>query len=469
MITYPFINKLSNAGAFLTKNVGVAALALGFAFIPIHKASCEVLCQEQALVFPDWMRNQVVYELNVRQFSEEGTFKGAEAHLERLHKLGINTIWFMPVQPYGKVNSKSELGSYYSIADYTGINPEYGNAEDFKSFVDKAHALGMRVILDWVPNHTSWDNPLTITHPEFYARDCQGNFTPPTGTDWTDVIQLDFDAPGLVEYQFEAMSHWLDTYGLDGFRCDVAWNVPTKFWDALTARLRAHKPDIFMLAEAEIGEQMLSSFNTCYGWDLLHTYESVAQGRVPASAIDSALERRKVRFPAGASFLNMTSNHDENSWNGTVFERFGAGAKTFAVLAMTMDGVPLIYNGQEAGLDKRLEFFVRDPIEWKDSPMKDFYRRVIALKSTSAALLTGAPTEKIPSSAAESVYAYMRGEEGGAEVLVVANLTARNVDVELGSLRMKGEWTDAMTGEKATLEESLKQTLKSWEYLLYYR
>lgn len=448
---------------------GLASAIVCLALLTTHRAGGELLFQEQALPLPEWMRNQVIYEVNVRQFSSEGSFKGVEAHLPRLHKLGINTLWFMPVQPIGKLNLKGELGSYYAIGDYTGINPEYGSAEDFRSLVNKAHELGMRVLLDWVPNHTAWDNPLTVSNPEFYAKDCQGNFTPPTGTDWTDVIQLNFDAPGLCNYQYSAMKYWLDTYAIDGFRCDVAWNVPTKFWDELTKRLREYKPDIYMLAEAEIGEQMLHSFNTCYGWDLLHCFESVAQGRLPANSIDSALNRRILRSPNGSSFLNMTSNHDENSWNGTVFERFGKGAQAFAVLAMTIDGVPLIYNGQEAGLDKRLKFFEPDPIEWKASPMEQFYRTLISLKTSSSALLVGAATEKLPNTEEQSVYSFIRGKSGEGELLVVTNLGAKDVEVEIGSHRLAGEWTDAFSGAAVLYGNSVKLTLRSWDYIVLHR
>jgi len=418
---------------------------------------------------PQWARNQVIYELNIRQFSDAGTFAAVEADLGRLSDLGINTIWLMPVQPYGEVNRKGELGSYYSIRDYTGINPEYGSVEDFRSLVNAAHKRGMHVILDWVANHTSWDNPLTVEHPEYYAKDGAGNFTPPTGTDWTDVIQLDFSQPGLLDYQVNAMKYWLDEFGIDGFRCDVAWGVPTPFWNELSAALRAHKPNLFMLAESEMGDQQLKAFNASYGWGLLHTFEEIAQGREQAISIDAALARRQLNFPAGATFLNMTSNHDENSWNGTVFERFGGGARTFAVLSMTMDGMPLLYNGQEVGLDKRLLFFVRDPIQWHESPFTDFYKTLIALKSRSPALLTGAPTEKVPNTEEGAIYSFIRGKAGEAEVLVIANLTAKDVTVELGSSRMAGSWTDVFSGEAKELSESEKMTLKSWDFKLMSR
>ncbi|RME68550.1 MAG: alpha-amylase [Verrucomicrobia bacterium] len=425
-----------------------------------------LLWNQPSTELPEWMRNQTIYEVNVRQYSKAGTFSAVEADLDRLERLGAGVLWFMPIHPIGKVNRKGTLGSYYSVADYRAVNPEFGTEEDLRSLVDAAHARGMRVILDWVGNHTAWDHPYTRTHPEYYVRDADGNFTPPTGTDWTDVIQLNFDHPGVLQFQIEAMRYWVTEFGIDGFRCDFARGVPTPFWNALAAALRETRPDLFLLAEAEEPDHQLHAFHAAYGWEMMHGFNAIAQGRAPASHIDDILARQRLRFPAGSDFLYLTSNHDENTWNGTVFERLGGGAEVFAALTFVLDGIPLVYNGQEAGLEKRLEFFERDPIPWRDHRLFEVYRTLIDLKKTHPALRTGAPAHRLATTANEAIYALLRGTPEGPRVLFIGNLTATDTAVSLGSELLRGEWTDVFTGETLSLDANWSLKLQSWKYRL---
>jgi glycosidase len=422
--------------------------------------------QEMSTALPDWVRNQVIYEINVRQYSQEGSLAAVEADLDRIKDLGVGTLWLMPIHPIGEVNRKGPLGSYYSIKDYKGINPEFGTKEDFRSFVNAAHARDMRVILDWVGNHSAWDNPLTESNPDFYMTDENGSFIPPLGFDWTDVIQMDFNNPDLLDYQIDAMRYWVTEFGIDGYRCDYATGIPTEFWDKLTAALLETRDDLFLLAEAELPDHQLKAFHASYAWPMMHAFNAVAQGKYPASHLDDIKAHMDILFPQGADFLFMTSNHDENSWLGTVNERLGGGAEVFAAITFVMDGIPLIYNGQEAGLNKRLEFFERDPIDWKPHPLNNVYKTLCALKSAHSALATGAPEIRIPSTKNSHAYALLRETKTG-KVLLVANLTAENLtDVALGHPSLKGQWTDAFSGESLSLTASPTFDLPSWNYKL---
>ncbi|MBI2813846.1 MAG: alpha-amylase [Opitutae bacterium] len=423
-----------------------------------------------ALGQPAWVRSGTIYEINVRQFSASGKFAAVTADLPRLQALGVDILWLMPIHPIGEKNRKGTLGSYYAVKDYFAVNPEFGTEEDFRAFVTAAHARGMKVVLDWVGNHVAPDNPLTTAHPEFFWHDDQGRLVPPHGTDWTDVVQFDFNAPGLLDYQASALLHWIGKFGVDGYRCDVAWGLPTPFWDTLTARVRAVKPDVFFLAEAELPQEQVRAFHTSYGFDLHHAMNAVAQGKKGASAIDDALAKFRAHFPRGASLMVFTSSHDENSWAGTEFERLGAGYAPFAVLAFLLDGVPMIYNGQEAGLDRRLNFFERDPIVWpaEPHPAAARYRVLTALRRSHPALRTGAAMRRLDTTDNGAVYAVLR-EAGGRKVVGFLNLTAKDVKADAFDPALAGPWTDAFTGTPVTLNALVPLDLKPWEYRVYTR
>lgn len=418
---------------------------------------------ERALGLPDWVRSGTIYEINIRQYSAGGRLAAVTADLPRLKELGVDILWLMPIHPIGELHRKGPLGSYYAVRDYFAVNPEFGTEADLRAFVAAAHRQGMRIILDWVGNHVAPDNPLTETHPHFFVRDADGNLVPPHGTDWTDVVQFDFSAPGLLDYQASALLHWVEEFGIDGFRCDVAWGLPTPFWDELTRRVRAVKPDVYFLAEAELPQQQVRAFNTSYGFDLHHAMNAVAQGRKSASAIDDALARFRATFPLGGSLMIFTSSHDENSWAGTEFERLGAGHTTFAVLSFLLDGVPMIYNGQEIGLDRRLQFFARDPIVWpRETPaLTKFYQALTGLRRSHPALHTGAAMRRLDTTDNASIYAVLR-EARGRRVVGLLNLTAKDVKADAYDPALAGRWRDLFTGQTVTFSAHVPLDLRAW-------
>lgn len=419
-----------------------------------------------ALTLPKWVRTTTIYEVNVRQYSKDGTFAAVEADLGRIRDLGVGTLWFMPIHPIGVLNRKGELGSYYAVQDYRGVNPEFGTAEDFKRLVRKAQGMGFRVILDWVANHTAWDHVWTRTHPQYYWRDRDGQPVPPLGFDWTDVIQLDYRNRDLWQAQIEALAYWVREFNVDGFRFDYATGVPTPFWNRMSEAMRALRPDIFLLAEAEVPQHQLEAFHSSYSFPMMHAYNAVAQGRAPATHIDDILAHYEVLFPERAVFMNYTTNHDENSWQGTVFERLGGGVRAFAVLSYMLDGIPLIYNGQEAGLDKRLEFFERDPIEWRPHPLFAFYRTLNALRREHPALATGAPLVRVPTTKNASVFGLVR-ESDGRRIAAFINLTARDVTCDAAHARLAGQWRELFGHEPLASSGTARLELRSWEYRVY--
>jgi cyclomaltodextrinase / maltogenic alpha-amylase / neopullulanase len=444
-----------------------ASLSLAVATLFPAAEKTEVCWGQPALrALPAWMQHATIYEVNVRQYSAAGTFAAVEADLPRLRDLGVGALWFMPIHPVGELNRKGGLGSYYAVRDYLGVNPEFGTADDFRRLVGKAHALGLRVIMDWVANHTAWDNTLLQSHPDFFMRGHDGRPIPPLGFDWTDVIQLDYGNRAVWKYQIDALSLWVREFGVDGFRFDYATGVPTPFWDAMSEALHTLRPDIFLLAEAEVPQHQLRAFHASYSFTMMHAINAIAQGHAPASHVDDILAQYHVLFPERAVFLNYTTNHDENSWQGTVFERLGGGVRPFAVLSFVLDGIPLIYNGQEAGLDKRLLFFERDPIEWRAHPLAGFYRTLTQLKREHPALATGAAMARVPTTKNESIYALVR-EAGGRRVAAFLNLTAKDVEFDAAHARLAGDWREVFTGETLSSKGTIKLKLRSWEYRVF--
>jgi cyclomaltodextrinase / maltogenic alpha-amylase / neopullulanase len=421
------------------------------------------------VVHPEWSYNTSIYEVNVRQFSPEGTFKAVQNDLPRLKELGVGILWFMPIHPIGEVNRKGTLGSYYSVKDYFDVNPEFGTKEDFRNLVNAAQEMGFYVILDWVANHTAWDNPVALSNPEFFEKDSDGNFIPPKGTDWDDVIQLDFTNKELHEYMISALEYWVREFNIDGYRCDVADMVPVEFWNEARVRLDAVKP-VFMLAEAENPEHHIKAFDMSYGWEMHHTFNRVAQGEYKPSRIDSLLQVDAMKFPENAFRMQFTSNHDENSWNGTVFERMGDGAEVFAVVSATIPGMPLIYNGQEAGMDKRLEFFERDPIVWRDHSFFDVYRELNSLKSTNPALANGEKggTYKALDTTSGSIFSFSR-VAGNSTIVVIANLSNESVSGSVTTTGLSGSYSVFMSDLQAELGSTTEFDLDPWRYVVYIR
>jgi glycosidase len=409
----------------------------------------------------EWMRDAVIYEVNVRQFTPEGTFAALERHLPRLDSLGVDILWLMPVQPIGVKNRKGGLGSYYAIADYTAINAEHGTEADFRRFVDAAHRQGMRVILDWVANHSAHDHPWIDQHPTWYVRRADGTVSNARDnegreTDWTDVAELNYDEPALRRAMLAEMRWWVDSMGIDGFRCDVAGGVPMEFWMDARRELTAAKPDVFLLAEAE-GPQYHTAFHATYAWELHHLLNDVAKGTKPVAVLDEYFARDRARFPEDAFRMTFTSNHDENSWAGTEFERMGANhVPAFVLAATTRNAFPLLYTGQEASLSKRLRFFEKDTVPWAGPSLAGFYRSMFELKERNRALWNGAAggdQVKLPTRDADRVYAFTR-TEGGNTVLVAVNFGAAPATVRYDELPDPGQYRDWLTRGRASLSSS---------------
>ena len=350
----------------------------------ILAASCAQAPQQQPL------ENSVVYEMNVRQYTPEGTFAAAQQELPRLAELGIDILWLMPIYPIGVEGRKGPLGSYYAVKNYCDVNPEFGTLADFDNFLAEAHRLGLRVVLDWVANHTSPDNIWVTERPaDWYERDAEGNTT--FTADWSDTANLNYENKDVWAGMAGAMRFWMER-GIDGFRCDMACEVPLEFWKETIAGLRADYPNMYMLAEGE--EPLLhslSGFNSSYSWELHHMMNSIARGEQNIPELLAYLEKDAARQPADAFRLMFTSNHDENSWAGTEFERMGDAAKVMAVLTFTLpNGQPLIYTGQEMGWNKRFEFFQKDPVPaWEKNEYFDFYKELIAIRHANPALAAG--------------------------------------------------------------------------------
>jgi len=422
------------------------------------------------LQHPEWSRDAAIYQVNTRQFTPEGTLAAARAQLPRLAALGVRIVWLMPVQPIGEKNRKGPLGSPYSVRDYTAVNPEYGDLEDFRAFVAAAHELGLYVILDWVANHAAWDNPLVEQHPEWFAHDPAGRMHAPVWTDWSDVVQFDWAQPGLWRHMADAMAWWVRETGIDGFRCDVAGFVPLGFWNGVRAELERIKP-VFLLAEWKTRDLHARAFDASYSWDWYDTLRRIAQGEADVSAMAGYHYDEENAWPLDAMRMLFVSNHDKNAWEGTQFEAFGPALEAAIALSVASRGIPLIYNGQEAGNPKRLAFFERDPITWREHPLGDLYRRLFALKQENRALWNGAwgaPMEQVPNDSPRQVLSFLR-EKGPDRVFGVFNLSGQAVTVAFEGGRHAGAYRDFASGEAVTLAEGRALDLPPWSYRLFTR
>lgn len=420
------------------------------------------------LAHPDWSKSAILYQLNTRQFSEEGTFEAAERQLPRLKDLGVDIIWLMPIHPIGEVNRKGSLGSPYSVKDYYGVNPEFGTLEDLKEFVAAAHKLGMHVILDWVANHTAWDNPLVAEHPDWYARDWKGDFRPTPWLDWSDIIDLDYSKPGLRRYMTEAMKYWVETVDIDGFRCDVAGYAPLDFWENARAELDAIKP-VFMLAEWEGRDVHARAFDATYAWSWNNSLHAIAMGKADVGALFGYFSGNESAWPADAYRMAYISNHDQNAWEATQFERFGKALEGAIVLSVVGEGIPLIYNGQEAGNDKRLAFFEKDPIVWRDHPIGDLYKKLFSLKHRVKALANGAAGARmIPAvnSAPSKVLSFVRfGESDG--VFTAINFSPDEQTISFPQSLHHGDYVDYFSNEPMTFDAGAVLRLPPWGYRVF--
>ena len=443
-----------------------------FAVIVIINSGCnnqtKNKTQVQNNVHPSWAAQSNIYEVNLRQYSTAGTIIEFEKALPRLKDMGVEVLWFMPITPIGLLGRKmteKELGSYYAVKDYRAFNPDYGTMDDWKAFVKKAQGMGFKVITDWVPNHSSPDNNWIKTHPDFYVKDSAGNFVAPF--DWTDVRKLNYANRELRDSMIAAMKFWLTETGIDGFRCDVAEAVPADFWKECITELKKIK-NVFMLAEGEKPWLHNAGFDETYTWSMMHFMQQLYKGERNVKQFDSLINAGIDSFPSNAYRMYFTANHDENSWNGTEFEKYGDAFKTFAVFSQTMyQSVPLIYNGQEDMNTKRLKFFVKDTIPWTDSfKLAAFYKTLLTLRKSNIALAADASFKKLKNSADNAVYCFAR-EKDGHKVVVILNLSKQPQQFSISDTSIDGEPMNIFMRVTEKVNSSHQFSIEPWGYIVY--
>lgn len=415
----------------------------------------------------DWLYDATIYEVNIRQYTPEGTFSAFEKHLPRLSELGVKILWLMPIHPIGELERKGTLGSYYSIKDYKDVNPEYGTIDDFKRLVGQAHSHGMKVIIDWVANHSSHDNQLIFYHPDWYVRDSANNVLSPF--DWSDVAQFNYENEDLREYMIGALKFWVEQADIDGYRCDVASMVPVDFWNRARKELDEIKP-VFMLAEADKVELQEFAFDADYGWEFHHIMNGIAKGEKTVLDIDDYYQKELAVYPKNTIRMHFTSNHDENSWSGTEFDRLGESASVFAALTFVIPGVPLIYNGQEVGFNKMLEFFEKDSIDWTpNEEYTNLYKKLIELRKTNTALYPankGADMFRVKTSNDVNVFAFTRENETD-KIFAIFNLSNLEQQIDIEGETFMGTYKELFSNEEKTFNESESIKLNPWEYHIY--
>jgi glycosidase len=421
-------------------------------------------------VAPSWVKSATVYEVNVRQYSANSKLTSVTKDIPRLKKLGVKVLWLMPIYPIGLENRLGSLGSPYSIKDYKKVNPEFGTSADLKALVKAAHAAGLHVILDWVANHTAWDNSWVTNHPDWYTQ-VGGQIISPAGTGWNDVADLNFDNSAMRSAMISSMKYWVTNFDVDGFRCDAAGMVPQDFWEDAAVELAKSKK-LWMLAEDGSSLNLLdNAFNANYNWRLLGALKGLATGSGSQSQIDNLVESQITSYPAGTYPLNFITNHDENSWNGTAKEFYGAAEDAMAVLTYTLPGVPLMYNGQEVGLSKRLQFFEKDPINWKSYGAKGvakttFYTRLNSVKLNNPAIWAGTAGGSFRTLVTDNfnVAAFVR-TKGSNRVVTVVNLTDQRQVVSVSTTASKMYKLGALT--PTSVGTRLNLTIPASGYVLY--
>ncbi len=421
----------------------------------------------QELQWPSWAKSANIYEVNIRQYTAEGTLDAFESHLPRLHDMGVDILWFMPVFPISMTNRKGSMGSYYAPTTYRDINPQIGTMDDFKRVLKHAHKLGMKIIIDWVPNHTGWDHSWIHAHPEYYLHDANGQITEPLDwagqpTGWTDVAQLDYRNTNMRRDMIADMLFWIEEIGIDGFRQDMALLVPLDFWKETTTALLKVKPDIFLVAESEHYEHLNHHcFHAFYGWSWHHTLNQIAQLKEPASAIDHWIHHTRPHIHRG-TYMLFTSNHDENSWSGSEVERMGLAYKAMAVLNFTFEALPLLYSGQEEPYTGRLAFFEKDNVGYSQYAMQSFYTTLIKLRHENKALWHlgyGGAMRRIMYDQ-KDIFSFDR-ERDGDQVTVIINLSRRFQDVKVDR-EING--FDIFDTSKTNLAKDSILRLGPWEY-----
>lgn len=439
------------------------------AILGVSLISCGIQKNEKTMS-TDWKHTTNIYEVNVRQYTKEGTFKAFQKELPRLQQMGVKTLWFMPITPIAQKEKKGSLGSPYAAQDYTSINPEFGTLEDFKNLVNEAHKMGFKVIIDWVANHTGWDHVWTKTHPEYYIHDADGSFHRASGMD--DIIELDYKNPEMRLAMIDAMKYWVKETNIDGFRCDLASWVEVDFWQQARPEVEKIKP-LFFLGEFDELENpdYGKVFDASYSWTWMHKTEDFYKKKLPLTELTDLLAKYSA-IGDGSMRAWFTTNHDENSWNGTEYEKYGEMAKPLAVFSATWNGVPLMYSGQELPmLNKRLEFFEKDPIPWNGSyKLEEFYKKLYELKSNNPALRGGdanATTQILQTNAPDKVLAYLR-KNGKDEVLVILNLSeTQHLKLQILDEAVKGKFKSLFSGLTTNFDEKPTIEMYKWEHLVF--
>lgn len=413
----------------------------------------------------EWLNSINIYEVNVRQYTTEGTFTAFAKHLPRLKNMGVKMLWFMPVTPISLQQRQGTLGSYYACSDYVSINPEFGNLDDFKQLVEQAHEFEMQVIIDWVANDTGYDHHWTKEHSDWYEKDASGNFVEKHG--WKDVIDLNYANKDMRAEMIQCMKFWITECNIDGFRCDMAHLVPLDFW--VDARLQCETAkQLFWLAECEVPEYH-KVFDVTYAWKWMHVTEKFVKGFAAMQDLKDILKSYED-YPPAALKLLFTSNHDENTWNGTEYEKYGEEAKALAVFSFTWVGVPLIYSGQELPNLKRLKFFDKDFIEWTDDEpaLQNFYARLLNLKTTNIALHLQDNIEILPTDYNDNIFAFLR-TNGKSKVVVVINFSSRDkLQFHITHPLLEGSFQNLFSGILYKLGAVQTFEMQAFEYIVLF-
>lgn len=425
---------------------------------------------EALLNTPDWAKDAVIYQINTRQYSVAGTFEAVKADLDRIEALGVDILWFMPIHPIGKEKRKGTMGSPYAVKDFRAVNPELGTLEDFKSLVEAAQARGMKVIIDWVANHTAWDNYLIKDYPEWYTRNDAGQMQHPEDTDWLDVADLDYSQQGLRDYMKESLVYWVEEVGIDGYRCDVAGMVPTDFWEDVRPALDSVKP-VFMLAEWQDPELHEKAFDASYAWRWKEILQDIVVGQANAGDMRGYYSDYQQQWPKAAMRMAYTSNHDQNTWDGLPQDIYGDAYELAMVLSFVGEGIPLIYNGQECANRKRLEFFEKDLIEWHcDNSIGESFKSLVRLKTENTVLhngLWGSSITNIPNTNSDNILSFKR-TDGTNTVLFIGNLSNETQSYRLMDETMMGNYVDFLTQDMKLISES-DNSLPAWGWSVYVR
>ena len=415
---------------------------------------------------PAWIIQGNIYEVNIRQYTQEGTFKAFEKHLDRLKDMGVQTLWFMPINPISVKDRKGALGSYYAVANYTAINPQYGTLQDWKDLVNNAHDKGFKIMIDWVPNHTGADHYWLTKHPDFYVLDSITK-QPISPFDWTDTRKLNYNNPALCDSMIACMKYWITETNIDGFRCDVAPEVPEVFWKRCIDSLKKQK-NILMLAEGDKPWLHTAGFDETYTWNDFNMMKLIAKGERKASALDSAINKTDTSFPTNPLRLFFTSNHDENSWNKADYATMpGDSHAPFAVLTQTLkNSVPLIYSGQEEPKLDSISFFYKNTIEFGKYKRANFYKTLLNLRTHNEALSANANFVRVATNVDDAVYAFVR-EKNGKKVLVITNLSKTPQTAMITNTIIDGDATEIFTQKKETLKTKKTINLSAWGYLVF--